>query len=115
MIPSSEPQITAAPAEAPPVRTARAGGQSLVALASYVVSLLALTALIPILVRVLGTKTYGAWVLTGGVVSYITLLDFGMSLTIARFVSLAYMQRRREAEQAITVGVSVVTVIGTVA
>jgi O-antigen/teichoic acid export membrane protein len=108
--------MTAVPAtEAPPARVARPGGQSLVSLASYVVSLVALTALIPILVRVLGTKTYGAWVLTGGVVSYITLLDFGMSLTIARFVSLAYMQRRREAEQAITVGLSVVTVIGTVA
>ena len=89
--------------------------QSLVVLASFVTSLVALTALVPILVRALGTKTYGAWVLTGGIVNYITLLDFGMSLTIARFVALEYKRNRRGAEQAIGVGLGVVTLVGLLA
>jgi O-antigen/teichoic acid export membrane protein len=86
--------------------------QSVVSLASFVVSLVALTALVPVLVRALGPKEYGAWVLTGGIVSYITLVDFGMSLTIARFVALSYRKRSGEAEQAITVGLAVVGAVG---
>src|SRR6266536_1081650 len=89
--------------------------QSLVALAGFVASFVALTALVPVLVRVLGTKAYGAWVLTGGIVNYITLLDFGMSLTIARFVALGYKKNRREAEEAIGVGLTVVVMVGLLA
>jgi O-antigen/teichoic acid export membrane protein len=86
--------------------------QSLVSLISYGVSLLAMTALLPILVRVLGPKHYGAWVLTGGIVNYVNLVDFGMSLTIARFVALGYGRDRRDAEQAIGVGMAFVAFIG---
>ncbi len=85
------------------------------ALAAFITSLVALTVLVPVLVRVLGTKAYGAWVLTGGIVNYITLVDFGMSLTIARFVALEYKQNRKAAEQAIGVGLGAVTLIGLVA
>jgi O-antigen/teichoic acid export membrane protein len=98
----------------PRALTRLAGQQSLVSLASFIVSLAALSAFIPILVRVLGAKEYGAWVLTGGIVNYIGLFDFGMSLTIARFVALSYEKDRREAEEAIGAGLGVVTLLGSV-
>jgi O-antigen/teichoic acid export membrane protein len=88
--------------------------QALVSLTSYGASLVAVSVLLPVLVRVLGAKQYGAWVLTGGLVNYVTLVDFGMSLTVSRFVALAYTNRRSEAEEAIGVGLVVVGVIGTV-
>jgi O-antigen/teichoic acid export membrane protein len=91
------------------------GAESLLSLAAFGASLIALTVLVPILVRVLGAKEYGAWVLTGGLVNYIGLLDFGMSLTIARFVALEYKSNRRDAEEAIGVGLGVVAIIGLVA
>jgi O-antigen/teichoic acid export membrane protein len=90
------------------------GAESLLSLAAFGASLVALTALVPILVRVLGAKQYGAWVLTGGIANYISLLDFGMSLTIARFVALEYKKNPRDAEEAIGVGLGVVAVVGLV-
>ncbi|HEX9378947.1 MAG TPA: hypothetical protein VF872_05095 [Gaiellaceae bacterium] len=86
--------------------------QAVVSLTSYGVSLVAVTALLPILVRVLGAKQYGAWVLTGGLVNYVTLVDFGMSLTISRFVALAHGKRLRDAEEAIGVALTVVGAVG---
>jgi O-antigen/teichoic acid export membrane protein len=88
--------------------------QALVSLTSYGASLIAVSVLLPVLVRVLGAKQYGAWVLTGGLVNYVTLVDFGMSLTVSRFVALGYAKARPEAEEAIAVGLFVVGVIGTV-
>lgn len=86
--------------------------QALVSLSSYGASLIAVSILLPVLVRVLGAKQYGAWVLTGGLVNYVTLVDFGMSLTISRFVALAYGKAQSEAENAIGVGLIVVGAIG---
>ncbi|MDP9223356.1 MAG: hypothetical protein M3P18_05785, partial [Actinomycetota bacterium] len=95
-------------------RPALPGRESLISLAAFGASLVALTVLVPILVRVLGARQYGAWVLTGGIVNYISLLDFGMSLTIARFVALEYKRNPRDAEEAIGVGLIVVTIVGLV-
>lgn len=86
--------------------------QSVVSLASFGISLIAVTALVVVLLHVLGAKSYGAWVLTGGIVNYIAVFDFGMSLTIARYVALGFRGDRAEAEEAITVGLGVVGLVG---
>lgn len=90
------------------------GSQSLVSLGSFVVSLLALTALVPILVRELGATNYGAWVLTGGIANWVLVFDFGLSLSVSRFVALNRTTARAEAEESITVGLSVLVVVGAV-
>jgi O-antigen/teichoic acid export membrane protein len=92
----------------------RRGHQSLVSLASFFVSLLGLTVLVPVLVRQLGAREYGAWVLTGGIANWVLVFDFGLSLSVARFVSLHRSQERREAEEAITVAFCVLLLIGIV-
>src|SRR6266516_1971055 len=78
--------------------------QSLVSLASFVVSFLALTALVPVLVRQLGARDYGVWVLTGGIANWVLVFDFGLSLSVSRFVALERNRARDQAEEAITVG-----------
>ena len=56
------------------------GRQSLISLASFCVSLLALTALLPVLVRTLGARAYGAWVLTGGILRIAHTLAVGLEI-----------------------------------
>jgi O-antigen/teichoic acid export membrane protein len=96
-------------------RPPRFGGrQSLISLSSYCVSLLALTALLPVLVRTLGPEEYGAWVLTGGIATYVLVFDFGLSLTVTRFVALHRTDNTAEAEEAVTIGVLLLGLVGLV-
>lgn len=88
------------------------GRQSLISLVSFCISLLALTALLPVLVRGLGPREYGAWVLTGGIANYVLVFDFGLSLAVARFVALNRGNDRRQAEEAITIGVTLLSIVG---
>ncbi len=59
----------------------------MLSLGSYGVSLVLLMALLPIFIGVLGARNYGAWVVTGGVVNYIAMFDFGFGLALVRFVA----------------------------
>lgn len=76
------------------------------------VSLLVLAVTVPVLVRTLGARGYGAWVLTGGIAQYLLLFDFGLSLSVARFVSRERVRNPRFARQAIVVGACLVACIG---
>lgn len=88
------------------------GRQSLISLASFCISFLALTALLPVLVRTLGAREYGAWVLTGGIANYVLVFDFGLSIAVTRFVALHRSSDVRQAEEAITIGLVLLTVVG---
>jgi O-antigen/teichoic acid export membrane protein len=97
----------------PARRPTRFGGrQSLISLGSFCVSLLALTALLPVLVRTLGAEQYGAWVLTGGIANYVLVFDFGLSLTVTRFVALHRADNRERAEEAVTIAVLFLGIVG---
>ena len=54
--------------------------------------------LTPYIVRVLGTAEFGLYTLTGAVVGYISLLDFGLGSTIIRFVAQYRALRDKDGE-----------------
>jgi O-antigen/teichoic acid export membrane protein len=90
----------------------RKPSQSFVSLASFCVSFLVLAISLPFLVRLLGPRQYGAWVLSGGIANYVLVFDFGLSLSIARFVARDRLVARERAEEAITVALVALTGVG---
>jgi O-antigen/teichoic acid export membrane protein len=86
--------------------------QSIIALGSFSLSFLVLTALVPVLIRTLGAREYGAWVLSGGIANYVLLFDFGLSLAVTRFVARYHRSAPDQADEAITAGLAVLSVVG---
>jgi O-antigen/teichoic acid export membrane protein len=67
---------------------------------------------VPILVRTLGPRDYGAWVLSGGIAGYVLVFDFGLSLTVTRFVARYHESAPKQAEEAITAGLTLLLGVG---
>lgn len=67
------------------------------------------------LVHRLGASDFGAWVLIGSVLAYSSLLDFGVGLTVMRFVAeVAHLPDRDQANRLISSAVVVYTSVGLV-
>ncbi|MBI4395609.1 MAG: oligosaccharide flippase family protein [Elusimicrobia bacterium] len=58
--------------------------------------------MMPMIIRVLGDRVYGVWVVVGSIVGYFGLLDFGLSSAITRFVSRAIGQGERDRLKEVT-------------
>jgi len=52
--------------------------------------------LMPFVIRVLGDRWYGLWVLVGTFVGYYGFFDFGLSTAVQRFVSQAWGKENQE-------------------
>ena len=92
---------------------------SVTSLVGFAASTIALAVMLPVLVHALGPKAYGAWALTIGLVNYINIFDFGLSLCVTRFVAQSRVADERHAREAVTIGflgmalISTLLVIGT--
>lgn len=86
--------------------------QSAISLLSFCVSFIVVAALIPVLVRTLGAREYGAWAVTGGVANYVMVFDFGLSLGVTRFVARYREGEPERAEYAITVAMGILLLVG---
>jgi len=60
------------------------------------VNLLAVFLLFPFIVKTLGDKIYGLWVLASSLTGYYFLLDFGISQAVSRFIARALGKNRKE-------------------
>ncbi|HEY2636988.1 MAG TPA: oligosaccharide flippase family protein, partial [Solirubrobacteraceae bacterium] len=72
--------------------------------------------LAPLLISRLGLEAFGVWAISGAVATYASLLDFGITRSLARFVALYDAQgNRRAVRECVAVGFAAVTVLGAVA
>lgn len=85
---------------------------SVVSIVSFIASTAAVAVMVPILVRALGAAGYGAWALTVGLVGYINVFDFGLSLCVTRFVAQSRHSDERRAREAVTVGAIALAAVG---
>jgi O-antigen/teichoic acid export membrane protein len=81
-------------------------------LIGFASSLLAVIVLSPVLVRQLGASRYGAWTLTGGLVNYVYVFDFGLGFTVMRFVASNRTVNDKKAEEAIATALVFVGSVG---
>lgn len=88
--------------------------QSVLSLIGFTSSLLAVIVLSPVLVRQLGASRYGAWTLTGGIVNYVYVFDFGLGFTVMRFVANNRAANVRKAEEAIAAALLFVGSVGAI-
>lgn len=67
------------------------------------------------LIQRLGAPAFGAWVVIMSVLAYSSILDFGVGLTVMRFVAeVAHHPDRREANRVVSTAVAVFTGVGLV-
>jgi O-antigen/teichoic acid export membrane protein len=67
------------------------------------------------LIHRLGPSSFGAWVLVASVLAYSSILDFGVGLTVMRFIAeVAHLPDRREANRIVSTAVVVYTGAGAV-
>lgn len=64
--------------------------------ALYAVNVVAAFFLSPVIVRELGNRNYGIWDILLSLVGYFSVLEFGLSPAIVRYVALASSQEDRE-------------------
>lgn len=65
------------------------------------------------LIHQLGPSAFGAWILVASVLAYSSILDFGVGLTVMRFVAeVAHLPGRAEANRIISTAIAVYTGVG---
>ncbi len=91
-----------------------AGGVVINVAATLVVTVLGFM-LTMYLVRHLGASAFGAWVLVSSVLAYSSILDFGIGMTVMRFVAeLAHLPDRTEANRLVSTAIVAFTGVGVV-
>lgn len=83
---------------------------------AFLVTLLTGFWMSPFLIRHLGESVYGVWVLTGSLVGYLGLLDFGITQSIVKYIAEHRARGDQEAiNRVITGGLVVFSLVGSVA
>src|SRR5580704_9418641 len=72
--------------------------------------------LMPFIVHHIGDRLYGFWTLTSGFVGYYGLLDFGFSIAVSQYMSIAIGQKdERECRAVFNAALRIQTLLGGVA